>query len=322
MIATPSAMRTWSLAALRAEHGRPPQHRHKAALYAKLEAATRPVDGVITMARWEPVELPETRSVGRARLEVREGFFDYRPTQPDAVAWWVNFADPSLFGFADTGLLAQDELQCVEIPALPWARAAWIADGLVPLTVEGDRPTPVTVWGAPRLGHLETGPVPTRPWGLYGNAFACAPAGPVLAAMSPMEPNPAPILAMAAPRGHGPYTAGTVRHILHTATTSFAAAQAATAQAGLDPSRVEVHTGWWGCGAFGGDRELMALLQLEAADLAGLSTLVFHTGESGGQAPLASARDVRSRLRDLVDVSALVQALVGRAYVWGVSNST
>ncbi len=322
MIATPSATRSWSIASLRAEHGRPPRHPHKAALYAKMEAASRPEEGVITMARWEPAELPVARSVGRTRLEVREGFFDYRPSQPDAVAWWVNFADPNVFGFADTGLLAQDELQCVEIPALPWAREAWMSAGLPALTVERGQPTPITVWGAPRLAHLETGPMPTRPWGLYGNAFACAPVAPVLAALTLTEPTPAPILAMAAPRGRGPYTARTMRHILHTATTSFAAAMAATGAAGLDPSRVEVHTGWWGCGAFGGDRELMALLQLEAADLAGLGTLVFHGGEPGGQAPLASARDVRSRLRNHPEVDGLVQALVRRDYRWGVSNST
>lgn len=39
-----------------------------------------------------------------------------------------------------------------------------------------------------------------------------------------------------------------------------------------------IHTGWWGCGAFGGNRRLMAILQFAAAQLAGVDAVVFHRG--------------------------------------------
>ena len=38
-----------------------------------------------------------------------------------------------------------------------------------------------------------------------------------------------------------------------------------------------VHTGFWGCGAFGGNRGLMVLLQTMAAQMAGIDLLVVHT---------------------------------------------
>jgi Poly (ADP-ribose) glycohydrolase (PARG) len=52
---------------------------------------------------------------------------------------------------------------------------------------------------------------------------------------------------------------------------------------------VAVHTGYWGCGAFGGNRVLMALLQVLAAGSAGLDQLVFHVGDP--------ADETRSRRR-------------------------
>jgi hypothetical protein len=59
---------------------------------------------------------------------------------------------------------------------------------------------------------------------------------------------------------------------------------------------VVVHTGFWGCGAFGGNRVLMALLQAIAAQLASLEVLVFYTFDSGGTQALETAL---STLRDL-----------------------
>lgn len=38
-----------------------------------------------------------------------------------------------------------------------------------------------------------------------------------------------------------------------------------------------IHTGYWGCGAYGGNREPMPLLQLIAACESKFVTLVFHS---------------------------------------------
>lgn len=318
------ATRAWRVHDLATRH--PPRFidRNKRAVHSAMGAPGAEHTQPVTVTRWAPVALPEARDPGSAELTVAPGWFDYRRRAADATAWWVNFADPDLFGYYAGPLLAQDELQCLEIPTLASVREAWLAEGLPARTVDHDHaPTPVTVHGAPRQGALSAHPTPKRPWGLYGNAFSCAPTPQVVDALAVLRPaQPVHVLAMAAPRGAGPYTPAALRQILHTATTAFAAARAATEAAGADPDEVEVHTGWWGCGAFGGDREVMALLQLEAADLAGLRHLVFHTGEPGSESPLAAARDVRSRLRDTHTLDGLVAALAERGYRWGRSNGT
>lgn len=52
----------------------------------------------------------------------------------------------------------------------------------------------------------------------------------------------------------------------------------------LNACRVVVHTGNWGTGAFGGNKVLMACIQMYAARVAGLDELVFHTFEPSATA--------------------------------------
>ena len=40
--------------------------------------------------------------------------------------------------------------------------------------------------------------------------------------------------------------------------------------------KVSIHTGNWGCGVFGNDRELIYLIQMLAASLTGISEIYFH----------------------------------------------
>ncbi len=42
-----------------------------------------------------------------------------------------------------------------------------------------------------------------------------------------------------------------------------------------------IHTGFWGCGAFGGNRTLMVILQALAADLAGVETVFWAVDKRG-----------------------------------------
>ena len=72
-----------------------------------------------------------------------------------------------------------------------------------------------------------------------------------------------------------------------------------------DDAETVIHTGWWGCGAFGGNQELMALLQLLAAEWAGVDEVVFHTG-TDGEAALASAREVIAELPEDIATEDLV----------------
>jgi hypothetical protein len=56
------------------------------------------------------------------------------------------------------------------------------------------------------------------------------------------------------------------------------------------PRPVVVHTGFWGCGAFGGNRVLMSLVQMLAAQAAGVNALVYHTVSRQGTGAWTRAR--------------------------------
>jgi hypothetical protein len=87
---------------------------------------------------------------------------------------------------------------------------------------------------------------------------------------------------------------------------------------------VVIHTGFWGCGAFGGNRTLMALLQLLAARLSGIDRLVFHTHYKEGTDAFDAARQILDR--DLLpagsrpEVAALTRAVEAVGFQWGVSD--
>jgi hypothetical protein len=133
------------------------------------------------------------------------------------------------------------------------------------------------------------------------------------------------LIAMEAPSyGRGLYTPAQIEDVLSNATTGFLAARLETEAAGA--TQAVVHTGFWGCGAFGGDRTLMALLQLVAARLAGLSRLVFHTADPAGTAIFRRALALHDSVGDYAaagDAAAigrLVDDLVAHGFRWGESD--
>jgi len=85
-----------------------------------------------------------------------------------------------------------------------------------------------------------------------------------------------------------------------------------------------IHTGFWGCGAYGGDRVLMALLQILSARLSQVNCLVFHTSDAIESQNLATAQQIVDR--DLVPdnspvkVSALVEKIHAMEFQWRFSD--
>jgi hypothetical protein len=126
------------------------------------------------------------------------------------------------------------------------------------------------------------------------------------------------LIAMAAPSGgEGPYTPDEIAYTLTAAYTGFRAARRES-----EDAAAVVHTGYWGCGAFGGHRELMAMLQILAADMAGIGRLVFHTVTPAGSAVLESAR--RRMETELEGPSwrpaDLIARITSMRYLWGTSD--
>lgn len=284
--------------------------------------------GTIGYSRWRGEPLPERMVAGRDLVVERPGYFDYEPVLGDshAVEWHLNFADPHLFSAYAGQLFAQDEMQVAEHPALGALREALESIGIRPMTAESSGPTPILVTEVERRVAVSTDPDPAagRPRGLYGNAFAAATREAIRAATHRIDPPTVTnLIAIAAPYpGRGTYDAATIESVLVTACTAFAVAVGESRRLAGEHARVAVHTGYWGCGAFAGNRTLMALLQLLAAGSAGLDRLVFHTGQPGGEAALAEARAIEAELvpDGPVATGPLVEAIVARRFQWGISD--
>lgn len=284
--------------------------------------------GSITFSRWSAMPLPSHETEGsKLRTQVREDYFGYEPSANGVVEWYLNFAHHDLFCAYPGSLFAQDEMQVTEHPALGSLREALLVSDLQPLTVERGKPTPALIRGVERRCRVATDPNAAlgRPHGLYGNNFARAKADAIEKATQAIVPPPiSNILAMEAPPGGvGQYSPEDIEFILTTAYTGFNAARIESVYAWSALPEVVVHTGFWGCGAYGGNRVLMALLQLLAARMARIDCLVFHTGDAAGTRAFTQATETLERdfkptaSRSTEDVIAQLESL---GFRWGVSD--
>ena len=287
--------------------------------------------GMLSYSRWAEMPLPATVDPACAAdlLVVRDGFFDHEPVadaQP-AVEWHLNFADPNLFYAYGWAMFAQDEIQVAEHPVLASLREALVAGGLPARTVAAGRPTPALVMGAERRVRIATDPRAERggPSWLYGIAFAEAAAEEVRQATVAINPPTITnVIALAAPfGGHGRYRREQIELALSTAHSGFRAAVLESQRVAGPDVRVVVHSGFWGCGAFGGNRVLMTMLQALAAEMAGLHLLVLHIGEPSGRESVVQAT---ATLGDTlaaggsVDTAELISRIEAMGLEWGHSD--
>jgi len=320
---------TFDAAALAAEH--PPVLRHTNKLVVLSAACGERCAhaGTLGYTRWTAMPLPESADAAAAVAiaESRPTIYDYEPAVAGAVEWHVNFADPLLFYAYGSGLFAQDEMQSAEHPILGSLVEALHVGTTRAVTEDESGPTPVLVTGAQRLCHVATdrNEAEGRPRGLYGSEFSAASADVVRRATHRIDPpTVSNLIALAAPSyGVGPYTRDEIERILVSAYTGFAAAVAESAQLGPG-APVVIHTGYWGCGVFGGDRVLMSLLQVLAAGMAGASRLVFHTTSEAGTAPFAEALSIlREKLPTGGSVRSgdLLDAVTALGFHWGMGDN-
>jgi Poly (ADP-ribose) glycohydrolase (PARG) len=308
-------------------------HKHKKTVY-KIACPVGSVHrGNITVSRWKAmsIESMPLTTKNRSKLEMRSGYFTYdRNNSSDEIEWHLNFADAHLFFAYGSPLLAQDELQVAEHPALASVREALLAQGLAALTVEDKLPTPIVIQGVERRCAISLDPnsAADRPLGLYGNNFYRASKEAIENATQTIEPpSISNIIAIEAPPGEtGIYTAAQIKYILTTAVTGFAAAKIESARCDGSELRVIIHTGFWGCGAYGGNRVLMTLLQLIAANLAQIDRVVFHTGTEQGNLDFVKATELLAGLFRSTEPQISMPDLIARIHAmefqWGVGNGT
>lgn len=306
--------------------------------WAAMELPARFDAGLVRSARPAPTVRPARPDDG-LQIEATGGHYDYARVSdlPSAVEWHVNFADPSLFGYYQSSLFAQDEIQVAEHPVLGALLDGLAERGCSPHTETRGRPTPVLVMGAERRCHVETaaGHDADNPRGLYGNAFGAADIEAIRRATRIINPPTiSNIIAIAAPAGgSGEYTSADIESVLVTAYTGFHAAVIESIRCHGPNAEVVVHTGFWGCGAFGGNRVLMPALQMIAAAMAGIDRVVFHTGggsKAGDGPEKGSGSDAFEAGFDLyrrlavkaapVQTSTLIDSLVERGFVWGMGD--
>ncbi len=287
----PLQRRTYQAAQLARRHPAVLRHENKQVLFAIGCPADAIHAGQLEYSRWPEIPLPRQVDPARAAglVVVRDGYYDYRPTPDPGIDldWYVNFADPNLFYAYGSTLFAQDEIQDRRAPHPripprgPCFRGAPDHDA-------GERSAhTVLVMGAERRVSIATGEGAVRggPSWLYGMAFANAMPDAIRQATARIDPpTRSNIIAIVAPYGgHGRYQREQIELALSTAYSGFRAAVLESQRSTGSAALVAIHTGFWGCGAFGGNRVMMTLLQVLAAEMAGVARLVFHIGDASGR---------------------------------------
>jgi hypothetical protein len=181
--------------------------------------------------------------------------------------------------------------------------------------------------GAERRVRIQTDRRAGRggPSWLYGVAFAEATAEVVRQATTAIDPpTTSNVIAIAAPiGGHGRYREEQIELALSTAYSGFHAAVLESRRVAGPDAQVIVHSGFWGCGAFGGNRVMMTLLQLLAAQMAGLDRLVLHVGDPSGRTSVERATAIfRDGLTDggLTDTAELIRLIETLGMEWSHSD--
>ncbi|MBS4040970.1 MAG: hypothetical protein KGZ81_16410 [Flavobacteriales bacterium] len=280
--------------------------------------------GDIEYSRWGKMELPERLNVSLmpSIAVVKDGFFDYAPHDQSQLAkeWHLNFADEDLFVAYGSDLFAQDEMQVAEHPILASLKQKLTALNIDGLTKEGGNPTPILISGVERRCFVKTdcNPDEGRPYGLYGNEFGWVAEDVVRRATVVLNPPTITnFIAITAPYGGvGKYSFDEIDYILNTAFSGF---RAAVIESGSLPSII--HSGYWGCGAYGGNRILMTWLQVVAANLAGVSQLVFHTGEPDNGDLAKSWKEIEVIFeKDSYLIKDFIEKVVELGFEWGESD--
>jgi len=296
--------------------------------------------GNIVFTRYNPIPLSSTFPApgSTTQFEMKEDVFQYTPNNDsNTVEWYVNFADTHLFVAYGGPLFAQDEMQAAEHPAMGHLKEALIKlskenRSFAPLTRENNAPLPCLIRGIERRCWVATdkNEKEGRPFGLYGNNFARFGKEAVRLATHPINPPTITnFIAMAAlGGGQGEYSSDQIVDTFTTAFTSFTAAKIESIlsvngeQIGNSKPKVVIHTGNWGTGAFGGNKALMAIIQLAAAQLAGVDRLVYHTFNAEGTQGYKEGYQIfkEELLKKEMSTHDLLLQLEKYGFKWGMSD--
>lgn len=203
----------------------------------------------------------------------------------DAIEFHVDFANQDVFRYYGASLFSQEEVIVAEHPILMSVReylkqgTQMAGTGLSPSTMDSKgNPTPILIMNALRKLNIY------KLDQLYGYKFSTASTKDISSSCQRIpasKQTSSNFICMMAPTlVEGKYTSKELVFILSTACTSFIAARklAATNQKNLKYKKpLVIHTGNWGCGPYGGNKFIMFLMQIIAANMSKIDELVVHT---------------------------------------------
>lgn len=296
----------------------------KKSYYEKAAYIHRKQKGIVKISRWRFADERKTKidlTSQPLEIEEKKTFFDYADEDTETKrVWYLNFADPLLFGYYNGDLFAQDEIQTFEHPLLG-AVVEYLNKKKIPgmedLTLVKRKPTPYLIEKIPYWIRVNTSPVlkDGKIANIYGHNFQYASKEVLEAGIRLIEKEETNnILAIAAPSsGHGNdlYTQYEIQLILKTLLVGFSACARRTSAS--KRNECVIHTGNWGCGAFGNDKELIYFCQILCASVCGVSKLVFHGLSDEDSKILETAK---KKLAEKSDSQNLTDFLMAQNYRW------
>ena len=251
--------------------------------------------------------------------------YDERVEESHAKHWYMNFAHSQLFVAWRSSLFAQDEIQVCEHPSLGSLKEYLMKKcqtntNLTPLTVQTTA-TPILIKNVDRKISVNV-----TDFDLYGNKFSAASEDLIRKASTVLDSNSrkSNIVAMEAPTGgKGEYQMQDVTYIFDSAYTGFRACKLETERDnGFDGnSTTVIHTGHWGGGAYGNNKELMAILQILAAKVANVDYLFYHAFDQEGVETVEKAIAVLDGLtKQDISLNKLFIEIVELGYKFGFSD--
>lgn len=173
---------------------------------------------------------------------------------------------------------------------------------------------------------------------VYGNAFAHVTHRELADACEYLpRPQIVNLIAIEAPsHGYGRYSADQIRFILTAAFGAFKAAKVLASKthalnrgrsltataSGVARFKTIIHTGWWGCGAYGNSRLMMLITQLLAAYWAEVDEIIFHVQSDNHQEQISEAKRIVAGLLAERYVSEVIRKIENLNIQWDRSNHT
>lgn len=260
-------------------------------------------------------------------IKHKSGFFNYISEKNDLnkFVWHLNFADENLFVFYGTDRFAQDEIQVLEMPVLACLREFLLSEeeyeklgeAFKPYTNENrETPTPFLIKNIPYWLKVNTKFTSSegKNISLYGNNFIHASWKEIQEGISLVHEKVFNnIIAISAPTASdGKYSKSEIEYTIKAAICAFEEA----VKMSPEKTQTVIHTGNWGCGVFGGNKELMYLVQIIAASLVCVNELVFHAIDE----KILKAAEHKFQKMPEMTFSGIVDFLYEQGYFWKIGD--